>query len=225
MNETLDQLLAELLGTAEAVPTARLATPRERIIQAALELFAEHSYEGATTKAIAERASVTERTLFKHFPSKEELFARTVFPALVQAITPITVQPVAGLLDANTGNFEATVRALVAERVAFAVRHPAIITMAVREGLLRPAFRSAVTTVFNQRVRPQLDALVERARAGGHIRDLPTDVVIRAIIGQIASYVATRLLLAPDAPWDDGGEVGQIVGLIMQGIGTTEVPN
>ena len=50
------------------------------------------------------------------------------------------------------------------------------------------------------------------------MRDLPTDVILRAIVGQIASYVVTRLLLAPDGSWDDAREAAQIMDLIMHGI-------
>lgn len=218
MTETLDELLAELLQSGTPPPSPPRASVHERIVQSALEVFAAQSYEGATTKAIAAHAGVTERTLFKHFPSKEGLFARTVFPALVQMMAPFTMEPVARLLDAHAGDFAATIRALVVERVAFATRHPAIITMAVREGLLRPAFRRAVVTIYNRRMRPHLEMAVAQAQRSGQIRDLPADVVVRAVVGQIATYVAARVLLAPDAPWDDTVEVERIVTLVMHGI-------
>ncbi|ROS75656.1 TetR family transcriptional regulator [Curtobacterium sp. PhB130] len=49
---------------------------RERLQRAALELFRERGFDGATTEQIAARAGVTERTYFRHFPDKREvLFA------------------------------------------------------------------------------------------------------------------------------------------------------
>lgn len=219
METSLDGLLAELLvgGIEEAQPEPSSA--RARITQAALELFAEYSYEAATTKAIARRAGVTERTLFKHFPSKEQLFARTVFPAVLQAIAPITVQPAVQLLDSYEGDMEATLRALVADRIAYAMKHPALIMMVARELLLRPAFRTAVATFFNQHGWPHVEEFVVRAQESGQIRDLPAEVVLRAIAGQLSTYIVTRILFAPDGSWDDPVEVERIVGLIMQGIG------
>jgi AcrR family transcriptional regulator len=47
---------------------------RELLLKAALELFASEGYEGATTKAIAERTGVTEAILFRHFATKRDLF-------------------------------------------------------------------------------------------------------------------------------------------------------
>lgn len=46
----------------------------DKLLQAALELFSEKGYLGATTKEIAKRAGVSELTLFRHFKSKENLF-------------------------------------------------------------------------------------------------------------------------------------------------------
>ncbi len=44
---------------------------RERILQAAAELFAEKGYARATTRSIAEAAKVNEVTIFRHFGSKK----------------------------------------------------------------------------------------------------------------------------------------------------------
>lgn len=47
-------------------------------MEAALELFSTQGYEGTTTKAIAQRADVTEAIVFRHFASKRDLFRATV---------------------------------------------------------------------------------------------------------------------------------------------------
>ncbi|OBH07231.1 TetR/AcrR family transcriptional regulator [Mycobacterium sp. E1747] len=46
---------------------------RARLQQAAIELFGEHGFDAVTTAEIAERAGVTERTYFRHFPDKREV--------------------------------------------------------------------------------------------------------------------------------------------------------
>ena len=46
---------------------------RERLITAAADLFAEAGFAETTTTDIAEAADVAQRTLFRHFPTKESL--------------------------------------------------------------------------------------------------------------------------------------------------------
>src|SRR5215475_11676893 len=62
------------------------ATEKERsIIEAALGLMSERGVDGATTAEIARRAGVTEKTLFRYFPSKKDLVRRVLFPPLLNA--------------------------------------------------------------------------------------------------------------------------------------------
>ena len=48
-------------------------TAEQRILEAALKVFASEGYTGATTRRIAEEANVAEVTLFRKFQSKENL--------------------------------------------------------------------------------------------------------------------------------------------------------
>jgi AcrR family transcriptional regulator len=47
---------------------------RQQILEIATELFANRGYEGTTTREISNRAKVNEAIIFRHFPSKEELY-------------------------------------------------------------------------------------------------------------------------------------------------------
>ncbi len=46
---------------------------RERLVLAAVDLFAEQGYDATTVAQIAQRAGVTKSTFFRHFPDKREL--------------------------------------------------------------------------------------------------------------------------------------------------------
>jgi AcrR family transcriptional regulator len=54
---------------------ARRAATRERIVAGALEQVAEGGYASAGMQAVAERAGVAVGTVYRHFPSKADLFA------------------------------------------------------------------------------------------------------------------------------------------------------
>src|SRR3954449_5651934 len=59
------------MATAHRVPAE---DRRLQIIDVARELFASRGFEGTTTRELAEKIGINEALLFRHFPSKEELY-------------------------------------------------------------------------------------------------------------------------------------------------------
>lgn len=76
---------------------------RDALLDAAVKVFAEMGLRGATTRRIAQAASVNEVTLFRHFRSKDDLIqaALTRFAAQVETRTlpESPVDPRSELLD------------------------------------------------------------------------------------------------------------------------------
>ncbi|MDA2804744.1 TetR/AcrR family transcriptional regulator [Nocardiopsis suaedae] len=65
----------------------RWSRTHEALRRAALELFTEDGYDAASTARIAERAGVSEMTLFRHFPSKDALLLADPFdPLMAEAV-------------------------------------------------------------------------------------------------------------------------------------------
>src|SRR6516165_12810599 len=54
---------------------------RDKILSAAGEVFAEHGFEGATIRAITERAGANVAAVNYHFRDKSELYSRVVLDA------------------------------------------------------------------------------------------------------------------------------------------------
>jgi AcrR family transcriptional regulator len=72
--------------------TRERADTRERILNAAREMFVEHGYEDTTMRAIADRIEYTPTAIYHHFQSKEALLtelARTDFRSLASAFQQI----------------------------------------------------------------------------------------------------------------------------------------
>src|SRR5436190_1672539 len=108
--------------SAVAVRTTRPSADatRERILGAALDVFSEQSFEGATTREIASRAGVTQPLLNYHFSSKDELWQAAVdrlFASLNEALDERT----AGLRGVDELT---TQKLLIREFVFFSARHP-----------------------------------------------------------------------------------------------------
>jgi len=61
--------------TAKGGGRGERVAPRERILQAAAELFYRHGIRAVGVEAVAEAAGTNKMTLYRHFASKDELVA------------------------------------------------------------------------------------------------------------------------------------------------------
>jgi AcrR family transcriptional regulator len=108
----------------------RLSAPerRRRILDAAVEAFAERGYHGTSVGEIATAAGITKPVLYDHFRSKEELF--------VEAMEGVRGQLLARGAEAMSehADREAGIRAAVDSFFAYVEEHPA----AVRVLLVAP---------------------------------------------------------------------------------------
>lgn len=66
-----------------------LAVRRDAILEAGKQVFFEEGYATASMDRIAERAGVTKRTVYAHFPSKQALFAQVVVRACANVVGQI----------------------------------------------------------------------------------------------------------------------------------------
>jgi AcrR family transcriptional regulator len=86
---------------------------RGRLVRAALELYAERGFDGATAPEIAERAGLHERSFFRLFPDKREvLFAgsdatqQILTSALQTNSTGTALERVARAIEAMCAKFQ-----------------------------------------------------------------------------------------------------------------------
>ena len=57
------------------VPRLSAEARKEAIVEAVQDVFAEKGFDGTTTRELAKAAGVSEALLYKHFPSKQSLYA------------------------------------------------------------------------------------------------------------------------------------------------------
>lgn len=94
------------------------AERRASIIQAAQEVFLENGFSGARTKAIAERAGITEPFLFRLFSSKSDMYAAAVVEPVVAGFTKLA-EDIEALAATHDGDRAAFLRGLTELNLTF----------------------------------------------------------------------------------------------------------
>lgn len=131
---------------------------RQRLEQAALELYSERGYEQATVAEIARRAGLTERTYFRHFADKREvlfggstLLRDTLVAALADApATATPIEAIGAALEALPAVFQDR-RPQVVLRQAIVAANP---ELQERELIKLASLSAALTEALTRRGTP-----------------------------------------------------------------------
>ena len=148
----------------------------ERILCAAREVYSELGAD-APVEAVARRAGVGERTLYRRFPAKADLVRAALDQSIAEDLTPAieaarrTTDPLLGLTQ------------LIEAAISLGAREHNLLTAAHRAGSL--------TSDISNSLNEALDDIVSRGQRAGRVRaDLVADDVPR-LIAMLYSVLST----------------------------------
>jgi AcrR family transcriptional regulator len=157
---------------------------------AAIDLFSERSFDGATTRDIAARAGVTQPLLSYHFHAKEELWQAAVdslFDRLHQAMDERTI----GLRGVD----EITrAKLLVREFITFSARNPQLHRIIMQES---KADGARMDYLVDRHVRPMYERTIDMFASLTHlgaVADIPAPHLYYILTGA----GPTMFVLAPE---------------------------
>jgi AcrR family transcriptional regulator len=165
-----------VMATVESSPALRAdaARNRERIVAAAAEVFAERGLE-ASTAEIAARAGVGEATLFRRFPTKDDLVTAIIAEQLGDAAA----------VAASCLEEEDAWRGV--ERFLFEMAERAFQDHGVSGAIKERCMASPVLAAERGRVLDLTAQLVKRAQAAGALRKDVSGVDLMFLMAAIGS--------------------------------------
>src|SRR5512132_1451866 len=191
---------------------AKLAT-RERILDAALEVFARKGYHRAIVDDIVRASRTSKGAVYHHFPNKE-----AVFLALVDEFSARLAAAVAAAIGTRRGALAKVEAALTAALTTFADNERLarlILLEAVSLGPTYQAKRAEVTGRFAALIRGYLDEAV----GDGSIAPLDTRVATLAWLGAVNEVVVQWLHGGVD---DLPATIAPLTRLLLRSIGARD---
>ncbi len=151
------------------------------LLRAAREVFSDHGYQQATTALIAERAGVSEATVFTYFAGKRELCIQVIKDWYDEISTA---------LEREMPHLQG-----VHAKISFVIRHHLITLLADGSGMcalvlgegraVGPELSSVITECARRYTSPLMDCLAQ-ARQDGEIRqDMPLRLIRDLIYGSM----------------------------------------
>ena len=189
---------------------ARLAAARERIVDAALDQLAEGGYASASVAAVARRAQVATGTVYRHFPSKQDLFAEVFRRASQREVDELRATASRG--EPAARRLAAWVEAFVRRALAEPVRAYALIAEPVDPAIEaeRLTFRRAYADLFAGALRDGTET--------GELPPLDADLTAAAIVGALA-----EALVGPLQRREAGADllVDELQAFVLRSVGVT----
>ena len=200
---------------------ARRAEVRQRITTAARELIAEGGYVAAPVAAVAKRAGVAVGTVYRHFPSKSDLFAEVFREASqheVDAMRDATAEPGAPAAERVATGVEIFARrALQGRRLAWALLAEPVDPAVEAERLhFRESYRDVMAEVLADGIR------------SGELPDQDPRATAAALIGAIGEALVGPLSPANGTDADPGISehiISSLVDFCTRAIGADRAPS
>ncbi|HKG40000.1 MAG TPA: TetR/AcrR family transcriptional regulator [Conexibacter sp.] len=205
------------------MPDLRLIEPsppredtRTRLLRAGGEVLEAGGYAAASVAAIAERAGVATGTLYRHFPSKAELFVelfRAIGDAELAAMqeAALTTRTAAEELDAVIGTFAG--RAMSRPRLAWALVYEPIDPLVDAE---RVRYRRAYAQRMASFLRDRVDA--------GDLPDQDPDTTAAALIGGIVEALISPLSPVAGGNADPDAVIVALTAFCRRAVGADAAP-
>lgn len=195
------------------------------ILWAAARLFANKGVAQTSTREVAAAASTTERTLFKHFGSKDGLITAVIDEAVLPHLAPTSLGALREVIEKHGDDFAAWHIALLEVRSDTLAQAPELTRLLLVEMLRDAALRQRFVEQWLPAVWQPLLALFDRLQREGKLTRSSRPVSqVRMFLSLNLGYLLARHVLAPDAAWDDVEERQAIAGLFMHGAQAVRMP-
>lgn len=186
------------------------ASRREQILEAASKLFAKHGYADADTQLLAEKLGIGKGTIYRYFPSKEDVFLAAADRVMKRMRAEID-ESTSGIEDP----FEKLFTAIRAYLIFFA-NNPDFVELLMQE---RAQFKDRKKPTYFENREANLErwwSLYRSLIAEGRIREMPveriTDVLGDLLYGTMFTNFFTGRRKDPDV------QAREILDVVFHGI-------
>jgi AcrR family transcriptional regulator len=160
------------------VPPAETET-RERILKAALRLFAQKGYDGTTTRELAEAAGVAEGTLFRYFSNKKAILVEVATQGWIEILTDLLTEL------SEMGSYKAVAQ-VMRRRMLHLHKNADMLRVCFMEAQFHPDLRDRIQAEVIDKMTDVAEVFFQSAMDQGIYRRMNPKTVARVFLGMFA---------------------------------------
>lgn len=197
---------------------AKLTDKKQKIMEAAISLFAEKGYGNTPTSEIAKAADVAEGTIFRHFGTKDHLLVSLIVPFLKDSIPLMAEELFQKLLSNQDLRFEDFLRNLLRDRLLFLKQNREIFQIIVKEFFYNEEIRHELMPYFAENIGSRLVQVIRAFQERGELADRPAEAMARHIFFSIGGTFIFKFVFGLNGSQDEEAEIESVVRFVMDGV-------
>ncbi len=164
-----------------AVKSAQRTEKQQRIVEAAIRLFAEKGYSNTSTAEIAKAADVSEASIFKQYGTKDKLLLSLVVPYIKEMFPYEADETMNQVFSGAYSDFEAFLRALLKNRIAFITENRDIFLVLIKEIIYKEELKNELFPYIAEVAATRLTKIVELFQERDELADMPTRSILKLL--------------------------------------------
>ncbi len=179
---------------AQTLEACNLSLKQRRVLLSSLKLFSEIGFENTTSSLIAERAGVSEGTVFSYFKTKEGILEAILSTFLEQVIPDVIADFSEKKFTANQESFSVFLRSIVRDRLVFIQENQMQVKILLNRSFIDGTISDQLGNVIIHSIIRPISPVLNQFKEKGVIRGWSNERIVRYILALSLSYILPMML-------------------------------
>ena len=194
---------------------SELSSTQQKILDAAVRVFSEKGFAGATTSEIAREAGVAEGTIFRHFGTKKGILQGI----LLSVVTEFQKSQVIDFLAVSFEKGDAYSLVSIIKKQLNAIQQQLpLLKMLFYEAQFHTEIQEIIVDKI---VKPILDLLgqsIEKQKEMGEYRCFDTNMMVVSLLSSLWGYVVWKQIAPEQEILDEEEALIQLLNIWLKGV-------
>ena len=191
----------------------------QEILEAAIKIFSEKGFSGATTSEIAKEAGVAEGTIFRYFKTKKDILKKVMIKLVMVFAEELVTVRIGKIIKDNKGKSEREfLRSLFKDRFDIIIKNWDMLKIVFIEIQYHEDLRTVFIQNFAVKGKRIMGEFYDECVSRGIFKNYNSTLVLRSCVGMFAIYMIQRQIAPELFVMEDDKQIDMMVDMVLCGI-------
>lgn len=201
---------------SESLDQSDLSAKQQAVLRASLELFSQKGFDRTSTRDIADRAAVSEGTVYKQFKTKDGILKAILEPFIHQVLPKAVTEFIVDMSQSTTPTIDEFLEIAVKNRMQFALDNRQQLRILLQEITRDANLVSLISKEAVNIINSPLGNFIRKYQEDGQLVDWPLQRIIQYIFGTVLTYLLPKVLAGGELDIDKASK--ETVEFVMGGL-------